>query len=218
MAKKVPGQPSAAAISAVVENAAPQGAFNPLRPLPKLRELGQARLILDGWLAETEGEETPELADLFQQLEGETHEKVEKWGLYLLDRQQQAALMKAEEEFYQAEADRLAERRKSYEAGTERSMAQLQFQLELQGIEKVEGTYCTVALQQNPPKVIGEVSPETLAEWFQCEDQVLNSFVRYRPESFELDRNAVKTAAKNFLIAQLPAGLEVKADKRVVVK
>lgn len=213
--KKETAAPSDAAVAAIEAN---QIAGTIGRPLPMLRELGQARLILDDWLREMEGEETPELYDLFEKLEGDTKQKVENWGLYLKDRDAQAALLKAEEEFYANEAARLRERRTSFEAGTERSRAQLQFQMELQGITEVEGVYCKVALQRNPPKVIGEIDAETLADWFQSEDATLVSFVRYTPESFALDRSAVKQAASNGVIEKLPAGLEIVAANRVVIK
>jgi hypothetical protein len=214
MAKpKMKPEPSEAAVEALTSQ---PGMFG--SKLPMLRELGQARVILDDWLVETEGEETPEIQDLLAKLEGETAEKVQRWGLYLIDREATAAFMKAEEDFYAAEALRLKERRVAYEKHTERSRGQLQFQLESQGIGDIEGPLCTVKLQRNPAKLVGEVDAEKLAEWFASEDTTLNSFVRYNPETFELDRAAVKNAATNKLIERLPDGLELVAAQRVVVK
>lgn len=208
--------PSEAAVLGIEKNQL-RGAIGD-RPLPMLRELGAARVILDDWLRELEGEETPELADLFEKLEGDTKQKVENWGLYLQDRDAQAALMKAEEDFYANEAKRLKERRESFEKGTERSRNQLLFQMDLQGIDEVEGAYCKVALQYNPPKLIGDIDPETLAAWFSGDDETYVGFVRYSPESFALDRNAVKAAATNLLIERLPAGLEMVRERKVVIK
>lgn len=210
---KVKPEPSEAAVEAL--NSQP-GMFG--SKLPMLRELGVARTILDEWLAETEGEETPEIQDLLAKLDGETAEKVQRWGLYLIDREATAAFMEAEEKFYRAEADRLKARRVAYEAATERSRAQLQFQLESQGIGDIDGPLCSVKLQRNPAKLVGDVDAETLAAWFADENPTYNSFVRYTPEQFALDRDAIKNAAKNALIEKLPDGLELVAAQRVVVK
>lgn len=206
-------EPSEAAVEALTSQAGMFGS-----KLPMLRELGAARVILDEWLVETEGEETPEIQDLLAKLDGETAEKVQRWGLYLIDREATSEFMKAEENFYAAEAARLKARRVAYEAQTERSRSQLQFQLESQGIGDIEGPLCSVKLQRNPAKLVGDVDAETLAAWFADENPLYNSFVRYTPEQFAIDRDAVKNAAKNELIAKLPDGLELVAAQRVVVK
>jgi hypothetical protein len=214
MAKaKLKPEPSEAAVEALTSQSGMFGS-----KLPMLRELGQARVILDEWLAETEGEETPEIQDLLAKLDGDTAEKVQRWGLYIIDRDSTAAFMEAEEKFFRAEADRLKARRVAYEAQTERSRGQLQFQLESQGIGDIEGLLCSVKLQRNPAKLVGEIDAEKLAEWFVDENPLFNSFVRYTPEQFALDRDAIKNAAKNQLIEKLPDGLELVAAQRVVVK
>lgn len=212
MAKKTL-QASAEATAAVQENRAIGE-----KKLPTLRELGQARSILDLWLVETEGEETPELTALWAQLEGDTKQKVVNWGHYLHTRDEQALLMEADEKFYAAEAARLRERRIAFAAQTDKSYDALLFQMQEQSIDEAADEYITVKRQRNPAKLIGEVDPEKLAEWFQSENTTLVGFVRYTPEAFALDRQAVKDAAKNVMIERLPEGLELVATERVVIK
>lgn len=189
------------------------------RALPKLRELGQAQDILDKWLEETEGEETPEIAELWEQLQGDKREKVIRWGLHLLDRYAIEVLMEAEGRFYLNEGERLLARLKAYKANTERSEEQLQLQLEAQGIEGVEAATVSVKLQDNPPKVVGDLSADQMAEMFLNPE--LQQYIRYQPEAFALDRNAVKAAAKadpTGLEKWLPADVKVVRGRRVVVK
>lgn len=212
MAKKTL-EASAAAVAAAEERRALGDA-----PLPRLRDLGIAQQILDEWFAEAEGEETPELKELWEKLTGDQRQKVLNWGHYLHNRDEQALVMKAEEDFYKREAERLAERRKAFEAQTERSYDALLFQMESQGITEAMDELITVKLQRNPPSLVGDVPVETLMAWFQSENATLNSFVRYKPEQFELNRAEVKAAAKNLLIERLPDGLELVAPQRVVVK
>ena len=52
-----------------------------------------------------------------------------------------------------AEEERLAERRKALEGRAERLKHYLEAQLMRVGKRKIEGTYATVALQDNPPRV-----------------------------------------------------------------
>lgn len=208
---------SAEARVAAAENSA--GPLSLERALPKLRELGQAQDILDQWLEETEGEETPEIAALWEELQGDKREKVIRWGHHLLNRYAVADLMEAEMRFYKVEMERLAARLKAYAANTERSEAQLQMQLELQGIEAVESATVTVKLQANPPKVIGDLSGEAMAELFLNPD--LQRFIRYQPEQFALDRNEIKAEAKAnpaALAKWLPSDVKVVQAQRVVVK
>lgn len=184
------------------------------RPLPSLRDLGEAQAILDTFLEETEGEETPEIRDLWNELRGDTETKVQRYGMYLLNRESQAALMKAEADFFAAEAKRMSHRLQSFEAATERKRAYLLVQLQEQQIPDVKGPLCSVARQKTPPTVIGELDRETLETLFL--DERMQRFVRHIPENFEVDKVAVKAA---FAAQQpIPAGLGVVQRERVVVK
>lgn len=212
MAKKTL-QASAEATAALEERRALGDA-----PLPRLRDLGVAQQILDEWFAEMEGEETPELKQLWEKLSGDRRQKVLNWGHYLRNRDEQALLMQADEDFYRREANRLKERREAFEKQTERSYGALLFQMQEQSIDAAEDELVTVRRQRNPASLVGEVETETLMAWFQGEDPLHVGFVRYKPEQFELNRAAVKDAAKNMMIEQLPAGLSIVAAERVVVK
>lgn len=121
-----------------------------------LYELAEARAILDEFLLEQEGEETPEIADLWERLEGETTDKIERWGLWLLDRSADVKKLKEEEK-------RLELRRTHLESAIERSKAELMRQLNILGKSKVQGVRTTVAIQQNSaPSVTHVLEPEEL--------------------------------------------------------
>jgi hypothetical protein len=112
----------------------------------KLYELAEARDILDSFLAETEGEVTPALQQLLDELAGKTEEKVERVGLYI---REQLAMAAAIDE----EAKRLSARSAARKRAAEGLKSYLKAQLERLGLKKVEGLLCTVAVQNNPPAV-----------------------------------------------------------------
>src|SRR5712664_2796707 len=64
----------------------------------KLYELTEARDILDLFLAEEEGVETPEIAALFAELAGDIDGKVERTALWIKEKDAESAALKAEEQ------------------------------------------------------------------------------------------------------------------------
>ncbi len=160
-----------------------------------LYDLGAEQDVLDSFLLETEGEETPEIAELWERLSGQIDEKVERWGLWLRGQQLQADLIKAEEE-------RLRARRKTIENAIERGKAALQMNMERLGRDKVKGKLLTVSIQRNPPAVTCE-NPQAVFEGAQGDMFA----TREERVDFRLNRDAVLAAWK--LGADLPVGVIV---------
>ena len=171
-----------------------------------LHDIGEAQDILDSLLVESEGELTPEIADLWEQLSGQTDEKIERWGLWLRGQTLQAELIKAEEE-------RLTARRKAIENAVKRGKDGLQFHMKRLGRDTVKGKLLTVALANNPPSVKGEVDAAAL--WGD-EDNAFRALIKYVPESFVLDRRAVLDAFKAG--QPIPAGLTVEQGQSLRIR
>lgn len=168
----------------------------------KLYELTEARDILDLFLAETEGEETPELAELFAQLVGEIDEKVERTALWIREKSAEADAIKAEEH-------RLAARRRTIENRVDRTKRYLEYQLEQLGRDKVNGLLVTVALQANAPKLVGELTQEQLG---QVEGDGL---VRVIPAAYQLDRAQALLALKE---GRTIDGLSIERTKSLRIR
>lgn len=158
--------------------------------LPTLRDLGNARDILDEFLIETEGEVTPELQELWDKLEGDTETKIERWALWIQDRVGKAKEIKDEEA-------RLSARRKAIESACERSKAELKRQMERIGKAKVNGLLCSIAIQNNPPSVTCALTDDQLRDaYYGVQGDDVGQFVREVPASYRIDRDAVMTAHK----------------------
>jgi hypothetical protein len=170
-----------------------------------LYELVAMRDVLDEFLAETEGEVTPELEQLLVELQGQTEEKVERVALYIREQLATADAVKAEEQ-------RLAARRKSLERAAEGLKGYLARQLELLGRDKIAGTLVTLALQKNPPSLRGEVTPDTLAVLRELAPEL----VRVVPETVSLDRKAILDAWKT--TGELPDGLTVEQGRSLRIR
>lgn len=155
----------------------------------KLYELGEARDILDGFLAETEGEETPEVKDLFEQWQAEVEQKVEATGLYIRE-------LIAESIAMQAEQERMALRRQAHENRIEKLKEYLAAQMQRIGLERVKGPRLTVAFQNSGAVLVVDETvwtPEKLEvlrkEWPQ--------YVRVKPEVVELNRAEILRLLKS---------------------
>jgi hypothetical protein len=153
----------------------------------RLYELAEARGILDEFLAETDGELTPEIEALLDQLEGQVSEKVERVALYIREQLVTAAAIKEEEQ-------RLAARRKARERAVEGLKDYLQRQMERLGTTKVDGLLCTVALQKSPPamRIFNPPSQSELATLHVIYPEVVERV----PETFVLNTKAVAEALK----------------------
>lgn len=154
----------------------------------RLYELTEARDILDQFLQETEGEETPEIAALFAQLEGEIDEKVEDTALWIREKDAEAAAIRAEEQ-------RLCARRKTIENRVDRTKRYLEWQLEQLGRDKVNGLLVTVALQNNAARLVGDLGEESLASLLN-DGGAAHPIVRMIPARLELDRAQALLALK----------------------
>lgn len=152
-----------------------------------LYELANAREILNEWLTESDGEVTPELAELLDGITGDIDEKIERVALYI--REQLATSTAIKEE-----ADRLTARAKVREKAADGLKAYLKVQLERLGRTKVEGLLATVAVQRNSAPAIRTVLEAS--ELYAIEDA--RPFVK-REEMvvYSIDRAAVIAAWKN---------------------
>lgn len=150
-----------------------------------LYELADARAILESWLAETEGELTPEIEALLNELDGKADEKIERVALFV---REQLAIAKA----IQEEEARLRTRRTVREKAADSLKAYLQAQMERLGKSKVEGLLCTVAIQKNPPSV----TPVTVLDEAELRNVYMFApeYVTRVPESFALNKRAVLDA------------------------
>ncbi|MGN6111264.1 MAG: siphovirus Gp157 family protein [Kofleriaceae bacterium] len=178
-----------------------------ITPKVTLREMFGQRTIIDEWLLETEGEETPAIAELWDKLEGDIAEKVERWALWIQARSAEAAAIREEEQ-------RLAARRRAIENAVERSKTELQRQLELAQRDKVQGLLCTVALQNNPKSLRGDLDDHAIRNLAMMPE--FASIVRHVPERYELDRRAVLELAKAG--QPIPVGLEVMQTRSLRIR
>lgn len=171
----------------------------------KLYELADLRDLLDAKLAETDGELTPEIEAELASLDMATDDKIERVALFIREQLAEATAIEDESKRLRQRADAKANAARSLKLYLEREMARL-------GKEKVNGLFVTVAMQNNPPSVVGDVDAAML--WKQGGD--FAGFVRYTPESFALDRNVVLAAHKAGQV--IPNGLEVVQSKSLRIR
>lgn len=175
-----------------------------------LYEIADARDILDNWLEETGGELTPELEALLGDLDAKADEKIERVALYIREQKSLADAAKQER-------DRLAGIAAARLKAAESLTSYLRREMDRLGKDKVNGVLVTVALQKNPPSVKGELSQFDMADlhekWRLGEGPAL---VKHVPESFTLDRDAIKAAAKAG--QPIPAGLTVEQSVGVRIR
>jgi hypothetical protein len=178
-----------------------------------LYDLANARAILDEFLAETEGEVTPALEELIEQLDGDVTDKVERVALYIREQLATAAAVKEEEA-------RLAARRKSHERAAEGLKNYLQRQLERLGKTKVDGVLCTVALQPSPPSVKSTLTQQQLQDlWDTHEGDVIGVWrplLVEIPEQYALDKRRVLDAYKAG--QRLPDGVSIEQSAHLRIR
>lgn len=172
-----------------------------------LYQIADMRDVLDEWLAESEGEVTPELQQLLDELEGKANEKIERVGLYV---REQLALASAIDE----EAKRLAARSAARKKAAEGLKAYLKANMERLGTKKVEGLLATVAIQNNPPAVTCPLTEDQLKDAFLGSSPV-GQFVR-ETVSYRVDRDAVMMAHKAG--DTLPADIAVTVGSHVRIR
>lgn len=82
--------------------------------------------------------------------------------------------------------------------------------------DSLKGTLSTIGLQLNNPRLDGEGPTEdTLVNW--AIDPAREQFVRYTPESYALDRNALLVAGK-LDPTVLPKGMTIVRDESARVR
>lgn len=156
----------------------------------KLYEITNARDVLDTWLAESEGEMTPELEAMLNELDGQADEKIERVALYVRERLANAEAVKVEQQ-------RLLGIQKREEKAAESLKAYLKRQMEALGKTKVNGLLATIAIQKNSqPSMTHVLTGDALALHFAglIENSKVEQFVREIPVSYTIDRDAVLTA------------------------
>lgn len=138
-------------------------------------------------LETTEGELSPELEVVLDNWELSFDQKAERCALFALEELATAKAIKAEEE-------RLAARRRALENRAERLKLYIEAQMQRVGKRKIEGTYATCAIQDNPPRV-HELVPLEEADYRRLMETA-PELVTYTPESFALNKRAILDAHK----------------------
>lgn len=164
------------------------------QPRETLYDIGEARDILESWLAETEGELTPEIAELLDGIDAKESDKVERVALFVREVEGRIAARKAEE-------TRLAAGRRAMESRVEwLTQTYLRSHVERYGTPNKSGNLeiraalATVALQKNPPSVVELVKPD--AADFRNIQCYAPELVKHIPESFAWEKDAIKAAHK----------------------
>lgn len=163
-----------------------------------LYDIADARNILDLWLMESEGEVTPELEALLAEVDADANAKIERVALYI---REQKALADAAKQ----ERDRLGGIASARLKAAESLTSYLHREMDRLGKDRVNGVLATIALQKNPPAVIGDLSQEEMEALAETEHGV--QFVTLVPSAYRLNKDVVKAAAKAG--QPIPAGLSV---------
>jgi hypothetical protein len=97
-------------------------------------ELNEQREVLASFLVETEGEETPEIAELWEKLSGDAENKAANWAKFTKELDLEAEMIEGMEAALKKELARLASERKAIEARVVKSRAELSRQMLLFGL------------------------------------------------------------------------------------
>lgn len=172
-----------------------------------LYEIADMRDVLDTWLAETDGELTPELEALLAELAGKADEKIERVALYIRERLARAKAVKDE-------ADRLTALAKANERAADSLKLYLKRQMERLGTTKVHGLLCDVAIQRNSqPTVTTALEP---ADLYQL-DSARPFVIRAEVVQYRLDRDALLAAWKADANS-VPAAIVVEQGTHVRIR
>lgn len=159
----------------------------PAPVVPKVRfyELQAERAVLDRFLEETEGEETPELAQLWEQLQGTAENKALNWAKYTKELALQGEMIVGMEAALKKELDKLASSRKAIEAKVVRSRTELSRQMQLFGLDAAKAPGVSIwHVPEKPVVVLPDIS--ALAETPAVAAQLLaEGWARYTPPRVE---------------------------------
>jgi len=170
-----------------------------------LHELGTARDILDEWLEEAAGEETPELEALMAELSETTEAKIVNVALYI--REQIATSLAIDDEI-----ERLVKRRDARKNAADRLKRYLESWMARLEKTKITDPRCTVSIQLNNPAVRGDLTADVLAFMHTAGSPI----VKHVPESYVLDRRAVLDHHKAG--GELPEGLTVERSSSLRIR
>lgn len=192
---------------------AAQPAAVPVQPADvTLREHVDAALIIEQFIAEHEGEITPEIEMLMKDHEHATAEKVESIAWFV--KTEEARI----EGIDHMIAD-LTKRKKAIQHRvnwlTDVYLLDQMHRLGKKVGDALKGTLSTIRLQANNPKLVGDVAEEVLIDWKL--DPARAQFVRYIPERYELDRNKLLAAGKTDPKV-LPEGVKIVRDELVRIR
>lgn len=160
-------------------------------PDVSLRELVDAKLIIDEFLAEHEGELTPEIEALLRDNDEATKEKVESIAWFVKTEQARVAGIDTMIAQLQKRKRGIARR---CDWLTDHYLREQLTRLGIEPGQGLKGTLSTVRFQYNNPKLAGEIDETTLTELYLAPDT--QPYVRYTPESFALDKVPLLAALK----------------------
>jgi hypothetical protein len=160
-------------------------------------ELNEQRAILDEFLRETEGEETPEIAALWEQLQGDADNKAANWAKWNKELALQGKQIEGMEAVLKKECERLATERKAIEARVEKSRAELSRQMLQFGVEKVKAAGISIwHVDEKPEIVVGAIDlPDLYAAGSPIVTYTPPATVPV-PERYEINTDAVIALAK----------------------
>jgi hypothetical protein len=176
-----------------------------------LREHVDAALIIEQFIAEHEGEITPEIEMLMKDHEHATAEKVESIAWFIKTEKARLAGIDA----------MIADLTKRKQAINNRVnwlkdvyLLDQMHRLGKRAGDALKGTLSTIRLQLNNPRLDGDVPEDVLIDWKLNPERA--QFVRYIPESYVLDRAKLLTAGKADP-SVLPEGVTIERDESVRV-
>jgi hypothetical protein len=175
-----------------------------------LREIADEKQVLETWIAEQEGELTPELEALLADHEADATVKIEAMARYIGDEEGRI-------EVVERELARLTARKAAMENRIDRLKNHyIARELDRLGYgpgDAVRTALITVRVQLNNPKLIGDEPNEaTLITWAM--NDRLAKYVRFTPETYALDRVTLLTDAK-ITPALLPGTMKIVRDESV---
>ncbi len=165
-------------------------------PRVTLYEIADLKGLIDEALEESGGELTPEIEASLNEWDEKFADKAERVALYICEVESKADACRTA-------AKNLTTRAASFDRRVDSLKQYLLNQMEKVGKTKIEGVLKTVAIQKNPPSVVGELDGMALDDL----DTACSPFVRVVPRSVSLDRRAILEAHKAG--QAIPSGLTI---------
>ncbi|MFL5909455.1 MAG: siphovirus Gp157 family protein [Gaiellaceae bacterium] len=147
----------------------------------KLYELVTARDILDQFLVEEEGEETPPIAALFEQLEGDLATKGEHVAKWIREKEREIDALETEEQW-------LAKKRRARKNAIASSKEYFLGLLVQLGRKELGTATAKLCRQHGAPALVGELTEPQLVGLIAGENDAIAACVKRIPATFVLDR------------------------------